>query len=76
MELHSAFKMLLRMENTVIIPKDLKNKHTQGTTQEGSQFKMRRVKWWAKLNILSHVATLKGENSREQRIADPDGVKE
>ena len=65
MELHSAFKMLLRMENTVIIPKDLRSKHTQGTTQAESQFKMRQGKWWARLNILGHVATLQGKNSRE-----------
>ena len=41
------------------------SKHKQGTTQAGSQFKMRRAKWWAKLNIPVHVATLKGEKSRE-----------
>ena len=65
MELHGAFKMLLRMENTVIIPKDLRSKHAQGTTQAESQFKMHRAKWWAQLNILGRMATLQGENSRE-----------
>ena len=65
MELHSAFKMLLMKENAVITQKDLRSKHMQGTTQAGSQLKMSRVKWWARLNIPGHVATLKGENSRE-----------
>ena len=64
-EIHSAFKMLLRKENTMITQKDLRTKHRQGTTSAVSQYKIRRAEWWARLNIPGHLATLKGENSRE-----------
>ena len=60
MELHSVFKMLLNKENTVITEKDLRSKHMQGTTQAGSQFKMRWEELCLKPNIPGHVATLKG----------------
>ena len=60
----------------MIIRKDLRSKHVQGTTQAESQLKIHWAKWWVQLNILGHVATLQGENSREKRIPDPDGVKE
>ena len=60
----------------LITQKDLRSKHAQGTTQVAIQFEMRRAEWWARLNIPGLLATLKGENSREWRIPDPDRVKE
>ena len=43
----------------------IRSKHTQGTTQAASQFELRRAELWAKLNIPGHLATPKGDNSRE-----------
>ena len=67
MELHSAFKMLLNKEDTVRNSEKIKAQAHPLNYTGGKPVQNASEELWAKLNIPVHMATLKGENSREKK---------